>query len=443
MSTTTMTSKTDVAQRVTLQEWERRGPDTDPELAGAVFAGNECEAVRALHERGMLRVAELRGGVELRSTSFVGHVRLGNLDVTIRPKIGWDGLLRLARYAYGIRAQDVGPRLQVALERDSLADLLVLQLCEEARSLAARGRHRSYRVKRVVLTVPRGRLDVPRLAMREVSARPGLPCVVRPRSEDVLLNRMVLAGLRLGARVAAVPEVKDEAARAAAMWAVDVTDVRTDRHDVERATRELNRLTENYGPALRLVDALMAGSGASLQDEPRRLPLQGFLFDMNRFFQHFLSRFLHEFLDGFVVRDEHMLRHMLSYAAGANPRRRSAPTPRPDFAVQNGGRTVALLDAKYRDLWETALPREMLYQLTTYALSQPEGFEAAILYPSLAERAGVQRIEIKDPTSARVRATVALRPVPVGRLEVLAGPMTTAQRAECRRLARFLALGAA
>ena len=439
-----MTSTTDVtAKRVVLQEWERRGPDSDSALAGLVLDESDREAaIRDLHARGMLRVAELRTGLELRSTSFVGHVRLGGLNVTVRPKIGWDGLLRLAKYAYGIRALDVGPRLDVALARDSLADLLVLQLCAEARALAARGRHRSYQIERVVLSVPRGRLDVPRLAMREVSARPGLPCIVRPRSEDVLLNRVVLAGLRLGARMATAPEVRGEAARTAAIWGEDVDNLPLDDHLLRRAVRELNRLTENYRAALRLVDALLAGAGATLQEDPRRLPLQGFLFDMNRFFQHFLSRFLHEFLDGFTVRDEHVLRHMLAYASGANPRNRSAPTPRPDFAIQEDGRTIALLDAKYRDLWETALPREMLYQLTAYALSQKEGFEAAILYPSLDERATVQRIEIKDPTSARVRATVALRPVPVGRLEeILASPMTSTQRTYCRGVARRLALG--
>ncbi len=440
-----MTSTEVFARRIILKEWERRGPDTDVGLAGATLGGPDGEAtVRDLHKRGIIRVADLKNGIELRSTSFVGHVRLGTLDVTIRPKIGWNGLLRLARYAYGIRTIHVGPQLHIALERDSLADLLVLQLCAEARTLLARGRHRSYRAEHVLLATPRGRLDVPRLAAREVSVRSGLPCVVRPRSEDVVLNRVVLAGLRLGARIAVAPEIKGEAARTAASWAEGVADSRLDSHLVRRAIRELNRLTENYRAALRLVDALLAGEGASLQEDPRRLPLQGFLFDMNRFFQHFLSRFLHEFLDGFTVRDEYMLWRMLTYAAGANPRKRRAPRPRPDFAIQCAGRTVALLDAKYRDLWETTLPREMLYQLTAYALSQPAGFEAAILYPSLEERAAVQRIEIKDPLTARVRATVALRPVPVRRLEeILTGSMTSAQRAYCRGLARTLALPAA
>jgi 5-methylcytosine-specific restriction enzyme subunit McrC len=440
-----MSPKAEAAtSRVTLHEWERLGPDTDERLKDRVIDGRVALATATfLNQRKMLKVTELRSGVGLRSTSYVGHVRMGSLDVTIRPKIGWDGLLRLARYAYGLRPVDVGPRLDVALDQDSLVDLLVLQLCAEARAIAARGRHRNYRVERRVLGVPRGRLDVPRLAMQEVSAAPGLPCVVRPRSEDVVLNRLVLGGLRLGSQIAELASVRGEAARTAAMWADGVVDTRLNGPSVRQATRELNRITENYRAALQLVDAILEGTGASLREEPLRVPLPVFMLDMNRFFQHLLSRFLHEFLDGFTIRDEHMLRRMLSYDPAANPQRRRAPTPRPDFAVQTNGQTVALLDAKYRDLWERALPREMLYQLTAYALSQPPGFEAAILYPSMNEQARLQRIAIKDPIRPIVRAMVALRPVPLARLEqLLAGQLTAEHRRDCRDLARQIALGA-
>jgi len=439
-----MTTTTDIAlRRIVMQEWQGRGPADDHVLRDMTLNDAESRATaRVLNERGMLKFTELRSGLALRSTSYVGQVRVGPLEITVRPKIGWDGLLRLARYAYGIRAQAVGPKSDVALESDSLADLLIVQLCGEARTIASRGRHRRYHTKRMELATPRGRLDTPRLARQHASGRPGLPCVVRSRSEDVLLNQMVLAGLRMGARVAASPEVRETAARAAAVWADEVGAARLDSSSLQRVVRELDRMTEHYRPALRLVDALLAGSGMSLNGKLRRVPLPGFLFDMNRFFQHFLSKFLHEFLDGYTVRDEHVLQFMLSYAAGANPRRRVAPTPRPDFAIQLVGETKALLDAKYRDLWETKLPREMLYQLTTYALSQPEGFESAILYPCLSHPADVQRVEIKNPTSGRVRATVALRPVPLLQLgELLTGPSTAASRALCRELARRLALG--
>jgi 5-methylcytosine-specific restriction enzyme subunit McrC len=250
--------------------------------------------------------------------------------------------------------------------------------------------------------------------------------------------------LRIGLRAASLPSVKNEASRCVIAWSQGVSEHHLNLTELRRVSSGLNRLSESYRPALKLVEALLASTGVSLEDEDTQLPLPGFLFDMNGFFQHFLSKFLRDFLEGFAVRDEHTLRGMLRYQPAANPKGRPAPSPRPDFAVQRAGRTIALLDAKYRDLWETKLPREMLYQLATYALSQPPGFEAAILYPSMSSDAVVQRIEINDPVSARVRATVALRPVPIATLqELLTDSPARAALKQCRDIAHFLALGAA
>ena len=139
---------------------------------------------------------------------------------------------------------------------------------------------------------------------------------------------------------------------------------------------------------------------------------------MNRFFQALLLRFLSENLAGFEVQDEKLLRGVFAYDPANNPHHCLPPRLRPDFLILRNQRVVAVLDAKYRDLWEKNLPREMLYQLALYAMGQ-ESVErrATIIYPTLDEAAVQQVIFVKDPLRGTAKAQVILRPLNLLQLE--------------------------
>jgi 5-methylcytosine-specific restriction enzyme subunit McrC len=105
-----------------------------------------------------------------------------------------------------------------------------------------------------------------------------------------------------------------------------------------------------------------------------------------------------------------------------------------------GQEVVSILDAKYRDLLENSLPREMLYQLAIYALSRGPGRESAILYPTTAPEAEEAWLEVKDPVGdGGGRARVVLRPVDLYKLANLTSDGRSQALREREAYARRLA----
>ena len=101
-----------------------------------------------------------------------------------------------------------------------------------------------------------------------------------------------------------------------------------------------------------------------------------------------------------------------------------------------------MLDAKYRDLWDRSLPREMLYQLSIYAMSQKENRKATILYPVIGGHAKEAKIEVRDPFYGSGQAQVALRPLDLIHLnKLVSGTQTRQNERDKFEFAHYLAFG--
>jgi 5-methylcytosine-specific restriction enzyme subunit McrC len=98
---------------------------------------------------------------------------------------------------------------------------------------------------------------------------------------------------------------------------------------------------------------------------------------------------------------------------------------------------IAILDAKYRDLWERELPPHMLYQLVMYRLRHAECSSATILSPTTQSEAREARIEVRLP--GQRPPSVILRPVDLLRLENLVARGRERSERECERYAYWLA----
>lgn len=405
---------------VCLREWDDLLPEKGSPLFQRFLDDPVSAALaRELNDRGVVGLTELRQGLRITANSHVGSIRLGDLQLKVRPKITGMPLYRLLKYAYDLRDLKLLGRASHDLETSSFQDLLIHHLCAEGEELLRRGLNRDYLRLKGDLQFPRGRIDLNRLAAQAGVSGGTLPCTYFSRTEDNRLNQVLLAGLRLALPLTSDTRLKAKLRQLCLILKEYVRPVELTEPLLLQVDRGLNRLQEHYRPALKLIRILYESQGLSFSSRTASLPFDGFFFDMNAFFQALLSRLLREHLEGFRIREEYKLHESFAYAAGFNPRGRLTPKPRPDFAVLQGGQVVMLLDAKYRDLWEHSLPSSWLYQMTVYAASGVGTGTAKVLYPSMSGSAKLQVIEVRNPVTGGRCAQVVLQPVHLLRLATL------------------------
>jgi 5-methylcytosine-specific restriction enzyme subunit McrC len=423
---------------VELTEWQRIGPEQNAQLRGTFFAHDSVaqRLVRLLCDR--VDIREGYQGLEISSTSYVGRVEIGSLRISIQPKLAAMPLATLLRYAYGLRDIAVLPETQGPLKRQAFHELLIALLIAEVEELIHRGLARHYVPLAQPLESPRGQILVTQLARQGGLREARLPCRHFDRRLNWHLNYVLRAGIEMAAKMAESPDLRRHALRIATSLEDVERKAPLDGNDIDRAERELTRLTASYAPALTIIRLLHSMLGVSFDAGEVHGRVPGFLFDMNAFFERLLSRFLCENLEGGVL-NQLPIRSVFAFAENGNPRRRPTPIVRPDFALFRDGEPT-FLDAKYRDIWSQGLPPGWLYQLSIYAMASSNQ-TSVILYATTSPDALDERIEIHQPVSRLQTppALVIVRPVPLQRLAELVDP-TSAKNLTMERhqLARAL-----
>lgn len=299
----------------------------------------------------------------LTPSSTVGAVEVGDLSVLIRPKIGVPKLLSLACYAMDVfKPQE--ERLFDFSEEETLPDTLALALADAAQRAFARGLLHGYRTEEEALLTVRGRIRFD----EQIRRRFGIPLPVEVQydefTDDILANQLVKAAAHLLGRM----RLRSLKARRWMGWIIgmqnNVSLVPFAPNDVPEI--KFDRLNEHYRNVVAL-SRLILRYGAYEADRGE-IRASGFLMDMDKVFQEFVTVALRETLG----LNEHTFRE--NYIRSLDEE--GCVNLKPDLTWWDGSDCTFGGDTKYKRIKNNLqVPNADLYQLLAYvtALNLPGG----------------------------------------------------------------------
>lgn len=299
-------------------------------------------------------VARSGGSYRVAAGSTVGAVEIGDLSVLIEPKIGIPQLLSLACYAMGVFKNEQD-RLFDFVRDEALPDVLALALAAEAQRAFGRGLLHGYRTEEDALQTVRGRIRID----DQIRRRSGVVLPVEVRhdefTDDILENRLVkaaasrLSGMRL----------RSARARRGLGWVAGIlapVSLVEFGNDVPEA--RFDRLNEHYRGVVGLARLILRHT--AFESGRGDVRASGFVMDMNRLFQEFLTVALREVLGV----SEQVLRAERPVTLDKDGR----ATLKPDLSWWDGETCTFVGDAKYKNLTDSrTVPGTDLYQLLAYA----------------------------------------------------------------------------
>ncbi len=289
----------------------------------------------------------------LRPGSIVGAVEIGDMSVLIKPKIHIQHLLSLACYAQGVyKPQDYQFDFQ---ESETLPDVLARSLTSAARRAFSRGLLSGYLTEEDVLYTVRGRIQF----NEQIRRRFDIPLPVELRfdefTEDILVNRLVKAA---AARLRRMTLRSGEARRGLGWIATILENVSMLEFQSGRVPEvRFERLNKHYRTVVGLARLILLHS--EFESFHGGVRASGFLIDMNKLFQEFLTQALRERFGVSTTK--------LRSEYGVPFDQGDSVNMKPDLSWWEGEKCSFVGDAKYKKVGDSRVPNADLYQLLAYA----------------------------------------------------------------------------
>lgn len=341
---------------------------------------------------------------------YCGVITLGDITLEILPKIygleteygaSREALIKMLYQARRLKPQP-GGMAELSLQKHHLLDIFIRFFCELLHTELMQGMIREYLTQQENLPVLRGRLRIEQQMKHNLAHRERLFCQYDEFSADNAHNRILkyVLSLRLAIGDQARKQVTELLMRFEA-----ISDIRAEVSDLDQLV--FDRATNRYKPVFEqcrwflqsIHPDVVAGGTPSL----------ALLFDMNRLFEAYVASQLRKAIwaKGLQLREQGPQKYLIRREADNAP----LFMMKPDMAILDDGRVIAIADAKWKLLDDSerkmGISQADLYQMASYA-SRYGVARLALIYPRQKDLLNPINLQIHG-----VNAVLTILPVEV------------------------------
>lgn len=267
-------------------------------LEGKKFEKNEdLKLKKELKDAGIMTIKELRSGLEISPTSYVGSVEFSDFIIRVSPKYTMDvgNINKLFDYAWSVKPQIKIKFLDSSVDveqegKELLVDVIINSLIQQCEYLLKRGLLKSYNVHDENVSFLRGKLIMKSQIQINMKKNVKFACEFDELEHDILENKILLAALSTSHNITNNDELKRRLRMLMYQYSTFTTHsiIMPQDFDIIR----YNRLNQHYEAAHDLSRLILESTGFREYRKEKKIKIKPFFINMDEVFEKFVERLI-------------------------------------------------------------------------------------------------------------------------------------------------------
>jgi len=257
---------------------------------------NDKKLRLALKKQGILSIRELKNGLEVSSSSYIGVAQFSDFTVKVFPKFSMtaNNLSKLIAYAFELD-DIIIPENEIKFHPDEhyLVDILITFFVRKCHKLLRQGLLKSYITYQNHVGALRGKLLLKQQIINDASSKPVFSCEYDELEYNNLENQILLFCLRKSYTLTKSDSLRREIRRLTSQFLGFIDDKQIKLDDFSKIN--YTRLNQHYQQIHELCRLIISATGISDFYQESRHVVSSFFVDMNKVFEKFVTRLFVEY----------------------------------------------------------------------------------------------------------------------------------------------------